>query len=218
MAASVSPAHVAAAHELLPTLLILFRALHAELLEEDDEADDAETTVQQWNHARRVADGAVLLQLLHAIEPHKFVSHENETDADSNESDRARSTDARLQRLLSDLQRVFDELHTEPAASVTAHIQSSVIAVAAASVAPDDDAGSDGSGAFEVELVHLLELVLLYAIHSQRKEEVINAIMVSRQIKHSAACLRERPVKLSMRLTCPSVLSALSFLCSAVSL
>jgi len=185
----VSPAHVAAAHELLPTLLILFRALHAELLEEDDEADDAEATVQQWNHARRVADGAVLLQLLHAIEPHKFVSDENEADADSNESDRARSTDARLQRLLSDLQRVFDELNTEPAASVTAHIQTSVIAAAAAA---DDDADSDGSGAFEVELVHLLELILLYAIHSQRKEEVINAIMVSRQSQHSAACSHEQ--------------------------
>lgn len=194
MAASLSSANVAAAHELLPTLLILFRALHAELLEEDDEAGDAEATVQQWNHARRVADGAVLLQLLHAIEPHKFVSHENETDADSNESDRAHSTDARLQRLLSDLQRVFDELNTEPAASVTAHIQSSVIAAAAA----DDDSGSDGSGAFEVELVHLLELILLYAIHSQRKEEVINAIMVSRQSKHSAACSHEQLAQMAL--------------------
>jgi hypothetical protein len=137
--------------ELLATLLALLGALQRDLLHtESDDFRDATST----------SNGTALVELMHELEPTAFTQRAEELTTPMR----------RLSAVKTGLEHFFQT-------SLVTHVDLSSINLQAI-IDGASSTGASSSIAASSDLFKLLEVILLCAIHSQRKDEVVHAIMV----------------------------------------
>jgi len=171
------------------SLITLIRTLHAQLQTDDGTESDANAAAQdvdpatQWSNAAVEVCHTRMQRLLHALEPDSFEEPTGKDDEDRRQDD-AGVYLARLETIQRNLHSFFQRtLDTDTDLS---SLQFQPIATATAAAAQSTSASPDSTpvpspsadpSSYSDSLLSFIELIIVFAIHSQRKEQVVHAIM-----------------------------------------